>query len=391
MKILFRIFIFALCLCVAAFSDVGAEEAPLSPAIDIIRGDSRLVKCCVGGERVNFSAGEFTDLVGADFSYLTLNTLPPVSSGVLKVAGVDAVPGQILSLSGLDLLSFLPAKDFEGSCSFGFTAAASGWESKELQCIIRFSETPQFAPIAVSAVLDTYKNVSVSKALGAYDPDGDSLDYAIEKYPENGTVSLKDGVATYTPKTGYCGKDSFSYYVCDDWGGKSQVAVATVTVKENDGGIYFADMAGESEHLAAIKLAEGEVMTYSLIGDSYYFAPLEKVSRIDYAVMLVFAAGIDVPQKLYPTNVFTDTKGQHRGKLLCLEAAVIGGLIKVEGESFRPNDPITVEEAVAMTERAFEDDAPTIGSAYFESADGQLTRKDAAVLLCAVYEEARAD
>lgn len=378
-------FLLALCICLAATLAVNAATAPLSPGLEVIKAESKLIKCSVGGQRVSFVPEDITSLVGTDFEYLTLTTLPPLSCGVLKVAGVDALPGQTLSASGLALLSFHPAAGFASSCSFGFRVSATGWESDEIQCLIRYSETPRFSPVAASAQIKTYKNVSVTAELAAYDPDGDPLEYTIEQYPTGGTVSIKDGVAVYTPTKGFSGKDSFSYYATDDWGNKSEVAVATVTVEENTGGIYFADMQNSAEHLAAIRMSETEVMTYRLIGDSYYFSPLEEVSRIDYAVMLVCAAGIEVPKKLYPTNIFTDTAAQSHGKRLYLEAAVVNGLVEVEGDLFRPNDIITLEEAIAMTERATDGEG-CIGTAWFGDGTEGLTKKDAAVLLCAVYQ-----
>jgi len=158
-------------------------------------------------------------------------------------------------------------------------------------------------------------------------------------------------------------------------------------VTENESGIYFADMKGSAEHLAAIRMSEEEVMTYCLIGDSYYFSPAEEVSRIDFAVMLVSAMGIKVSDKQYPTDVFTDTATQSKGKRLYLEAAVTNGVVEVQGDSFRPNDSISVSDALAMAERAAgEAGTLSIGTAWFENGEELLTKKNAALLLCGVYD-----
>ncbi len=386
MRKFIRALAFTLCLLIAS-GLIAKADAPLSTGIEVLKAETRLIKCSVGGERVGFTQAEIKELVGADFDYLTLSTLPPLSCGVLKVAGVDAVPNQKLSSAGIALLSFLPASGFTESCSFGFTVAAKGWESDEIECVIRFSEIPRFAPIAVSAQLKTYKNVSVSAPLGAYDPDGDTIEYVVEEYPTGGSISFSGGNVTYTPVNGFCGEDSFSYYAVDDWGKKSGTAKASVTVAENESGIYFADMKGSAEHLAAIRMSEEEVMTYCLIGDSYYFSPAEEVSRIDFAVMLVSAMGIEVSDKQYPTDVFTDTATQSKGKRLYLEAAVTNGVVEVQGDSFRPNDSISVSDALAMAERAAgEAGALSIGTAWFENGEELLTKKNAALLLCGVYD-----
>lgn len=382
MKKLFKILALALCLWSVAGQGVGATADLLSPGIEVIRAETRLIKCSVGGERVRFTPEEIGELVGADFDYLTVKTLPPLSAGVLKVAGVDAIPDQVLSLSGTALLSFLPDSDFKGECSFTFVVAAAGWESEEIECIVRYSESPRFAPIAVSATLSTYKNVSATLPLVDYDPDGDPLRYVVERYPTGGKVVFKDGEMIYTPTAGFCGKDSFTYRTVDDWGKESNTATVTVQVKESGTGIYFADMEGDPRHLAAIRICEDSVMTYSLIGDSYYFSPEESVSRIDYAIMLVCATGTEVTEKTYPTDIFADTSGQSRLKRLYLEAAVVKGIVEADCDDFRPDDPITTEEAVAMTERALGDRAASIGTPWL---DGRfLCKGAAAMLLCAV-------
>ncbi len=386
MKKLIRIIAVALCLCIAAGVSATARGGLLSPGITVLTAETRLIKCSVGGERVRFTGAEIKKLVGAEFEYLTLSTLPPLSSGVLKVAGLDAVPDQKLSTAGIELLSFVPCGDFEGSCSFGFTVAAAGWESNEIECVIRFSEAPRFSPIAVSATLKTYKNISVTAPLGAYDPDGDSFEYVVEEYPARGSISFSEDRVTYTPEESFCGVDSFTYHTVDAWGERSNTAKATVTVEENANGIHFADMEGKAEHLAAVRMSEEEVMTYKLVGDSYYFSPTEEVSRIDFAVMLISATGLKVEDKLYPTDIFCDTAAQSKGKRLYLEAAVVNGIVEVEGDDFRPNESITFADALGMVERAAGEKEVSIGTAWFGSGNQALTKKDAAVLLCSLFE-----
>ena len=377
--------IFSLVLCAALCINSAGTEA-VSPGIEVIRGETRLLKCCVNGQRVGFTTEEFERLTGVEFSYLTLCSLPDLKDGVLKFAGVDAVRGQRISPSGLSLLSFVPSSGFKGSGGFTFTVAAEGWESREISCLIRFSETVNFAPIAVSSEFRTYEDVSVTKKLPTYDPDGDALSYVVELYPSNGTLEIDEGKATYTPSEGFTGADSFTYHAEDGYGNKSVSAKADIIVRKSGSGIYFADMQEDSAHLDAILAAENDIMTYTLIGDSYYFTPDEKVSRIDFAVMLVSAAGVEVPEKKYPTDIFVDTAEQSRGKRLCLEAAVTNGFIKADSASFRPDEGISIADAASMTENALSKTAKGIGCAYFGDETRCLTKKDAARMLAAFAE-----
>lgn len=379
--------LFALALVLGAVLYVNAARgAAISPGIEVLRAETKLVKCCVNGGRVGFTAEEIEALTGTSFEHITVCSLPDIKDGVLKLAGVDVIKGQSISASGLQLLKFVPASGFKGSSGFGFTVNASGWESKQLSCVIRFSETVNFAPIAVGTDISTYKNVSVTKPLGTYDPDGDALTYVIESYPMGGTLVIDGGVATYTPSEGFVGSDSFVYRAVDGYGQESDAVKAWITVADSKSGIFFEDMRGSNAHLAAIIVAENDVMTYTLLGDSYYFAPDEPVSRIDFAVMLVSAAGIKVPDKTYPTDIFTDTASQSREKRLYLEAAVTGGLITVEADTFCPDEAISVSDAVSMTERALKEGSEAISSAYYENASRCLTKEDAAVMLSLLLE-----
>lgn len=389
MKRIRRFFILAAAVCAALYC-YSLKGGAVSPGLEVLRSETKLVKCCVNGGRVSFTAEEFETLTGTELEYLTVRSLPSVKDGVLKLAGVDVVKGQKISASGVQLLKFVPASGFTGTGVFTFTVSSDRWASSEISCEIKFSETVNFAPIAVSEGFNTYENVSVTKRLSAYDPDGDELTYVIERYPAGGTLVIDGGEATYTPIGGFTGADSFVYRVLDGYGNKSEAATASVTVSGSKSGIYFADMKGDSAHLSAILAAENDIMTYTLIGDSYYFTPDEKVSRIDFAVMLVSAAGIKVPDKAYPTDIFTDTSSQSREKRLYLEAAVTSGLIDADTETgaFRPDEAISVSDAVAMTEKALSEDSAAISSAYYENADRELTKKDAAVVLSCLVGDA---
>ncbi len=379
MKRLFRLS----CLVLALLFVCGTSVSALSPALEVIRAESRLVKCCAGGARVSFSAEEFLTLTGTDFEYLTVTKTPPLSDGVLKLAGVDVFPGQRVSLSGLSYLSFVPSRSFEGETCFSFSVAAVGWEGKESKCVIRYAERENMPPVAVSTTVETYKNLTVSAALGVYDPDGDKTTQLIRRYPHGGTLHVEDGVLTYTPREGFLGADSFVYTAVDSFGNKSDSATVDIKVTESKSGIYFADMRDSAAHLAAIRAAEEELVTYTLIGNSYYFEPAEEVSRIDFAVMLVTAAGAALPHKPYPTDIFTDTGKESREKRMYLETAVTSGFIKVDSPTFRPKDAITLREAVEMTEKALTEGAASISSAFYER-DGNLTKEDAVILLSAV-------
>ena len=86
--------------------------------------------------------------------------------------------------------------------------------------------TPNTSPSthdqAIAAYIDTPKDI----ALEANDSEGDSLRYFIVQGPSYGMLSGVPPIVTYTPNTGFKGKDSFTFRVND---GQADSNIATVT------------------------------------------------------------------------------------------------------------------------------------------------------------------
>jgi hypothetical protein len=90
------------------------------------------------------------------------------------------------------------------------------------------------APTAVDQSADALRNSQanvIDVLAGDTDPDGDSLSVYSVGSASDGTVSLSDGVVTYTPQAGFVGADSFTYTISDGYGGMD---TATVNVTVND-------------------------------------------------------------------------------------------------------------------------------------------------------------
>lgn len=87
-------------------------------------------------------------------------------------------------------------------------------------------------PIALSKSATTTVNTPVIIHLEGVD-DGTITAYQIHSHPDNGTVSLSGGQASYVPSQNYTGPDSFSYTVTDDVGNISLAAQVTLTVMED--------------------------------------------------------------------------------------------------------------------------------------------------------------
>lgn len=82
-------------------------------------------------------------------------------------------------------------------------------------------------PVAISQFVVVEMNTTKTIILQGTDVDGDSLTYAIDTSPLQGTVSLTGATAVYIPNDNYTGIDSFTFTVND---GKVDSAPATVGI-----------------------------------------------------------------------------------------------------------------------------------------------------------------
>ncbi|HNI43358.1 MAG TPA: Ig-like domain-containing protein, partial [Chitinophagales bacterium] len=95
--------------------------------------------------------------------------------------------------------------------------------------------TPQNqAPIAVDDAgnSDGGNAVTINVLANDSDPDGDPLSISSYTQPAHGTITVNNGVFTYTPNAGFEGTDQFTYTVCDDHG-NCDVATVTINVTNN--------------------------------------------------------------------------------------------------------------------------------------------------------------
>lgn len=350
MKLL-KLFIFCTFIALLLALGVSATSEDISPAIGYLRSTTTLEKCSVGGETVNFAQNDFIDTIGAKFDYIVISELP--EKGVLTLNGVKVLAGQTIPVASLDYLKFNPDSNTPQTCSFTFTTRASGWENTEVPCHISVLETANFSPIASDGSLKTMEDIAVYGSLKVVEPDNDNVSYNIIKYPRNGYARVsKDGSIVYTPETGYTGTDSLVYTVTDRFGNLSEEATVDIEVLENKSGIVFEDLKTSPTHLSAIKMAEKNIMTYKNENGVYTFSPDEKVSKIDYLVMLMSATQLDQDLTAVADTDFFDDSKLSAGRKGYLARALSLGIVNINQGIFNPLDNITKAEAAVMTAKA---------------------------------------
>ncbi len=342
--------------------DIGkgnGEVGMVSPALYQLAEQHGMAMSAMVGNPVQFTKDDFLRAANlSDFTYLVITSVPSEKDGKLLVGSTTVETGQRISATNIEQLSFSGAKNSTGG-SFGFAVDGGAYS---YTCRVRFTRTVNYAPTLrgtpkLELALSTYNGTFTEGRLRAYDPEGDALTFRIVTPPRHGSVILTDtrtGAYEYQPKNGYTGTDSFSYAVFDKFGNWSPSGEVTVTVTGQKTSLTYADVEKGTLYNAAITMTEHGIMSGDAVGGKQYFRPDEKITRAEFVVAMLHAAGItDVPDA--EKTPFADDAEIENSMKGYLTAAYSLGYItgSVSGGKcyFRPDDEITRAEAAVLISR----------------------------------------
>ena len=333
-------------LCVNAF----AASYGLSPAIGVLKADTVMQKSGVSNTDVKFSIEDFEKTTGKSISYIVISSTPAEEAGVLSLHGERVTSGQTIPASSVSYLVFSPKAENLATTSFSFRAGAPDWTETDIPCIITMKSSINLAPIASDEELQTFAGIPVVHTLAVADPNGDDTKIQITSYPRNGSVSVNtNGTVIYTPKDGYSGKDTFCYTATDKYGMVSGEAKVSIEVDKNNKNIVFADMNGSDAYACAVMMADSNVMVYERRDGEYFFSPTEKVTRIDYLVMLITALGMEKEVNVCEDTLFDDDEILTNVAKGYLALALQKEIVALGNGKFMPTENITRGEAEQMT------------------------------------------
>lgn len=334
------------------------ETAPaVSYGLRVLAAREEMVFAGLCGNEISFVAEDICRAMNlSELDYVTVRSLPAPGEGTLFVGSVGASEGQVISAGSLSLLSFAAADDTKPSeAVMTLSVNGSDYAMTCRLCLLdrlNYTPTVALAP-AVSLQIETYRDLPTAGTVSAYDPEGDEITYEIVRYASHGRVTLADrhtGAYVYTPDRGYTGQDSFDYVVRDRYGNYSTSATVSITVTAPPASVSYADIDGEGNAAAILKVSDMGLMNGTRVGGETYFKPSEAISRVEFLVTALQAAGITADRVAgLGDPSFADTAdipvAMRPYVSYAVQKSYVGGKAGENGLCFQPNDPITRAEA----------------------------------------------
>ena len=333
---------------------------PVSYGLRVLAAREEMVFAGLQGNEISFTAEDIRRAMNlSELNYVTIRSLPNPGEGTLFVGSVGAAEGQVISAGSLSLLSFAAADDSKPTVAT-MSVSVNGSDyavTCRLYLLDRLNYTPTVALApAISLRIETYKDLPTAGTVSAYDPEGDEITYEITRYASHGRVSLTDrhtGAYVYTPDPGYVGQDSFDYVVRDRYGNYSTSATVSIQVSPRPATVTYADIGGEGNAAAILTVSEWGLMNGTRMGSENYFKPSASVSRLEFLVMAMEAAGITAETvSTAPSPALEDVESIPVAMRAYVGYALQKGYINgktVDGKIFlRPDEEITRAEAAVV-------------------------------------------
>ena len=333
--------------------------APVSYGLRVLAAREEMVFAGLCGNEISFTAEDIRRAMNlSELDYVTIRRLPHVGEGTLFVGAMGASEGQVISAGSLSQLSFAAADDTAPSeATMEVSVNGSDYAVTCRLCLLdRLNYTPTVSLAStVSLNISTYPDVATAGTVSAYDPEGDTLTYEIVRYAAHGRVTLTNrhtGAYVYTPDAGFSGQDSFDYVVYDRYGNYSTSATVSITVTAGSVPTY-ADVEDRGDAAAILAVSVAGLMNGTQVGSEVYFKPEDSISRVEFLVTAMEAAGITsetvasakrpdfadaaaIPTAMRPFVGYAVEKQYISGKT-------------VDGQlCLRPNDSITHAEAAVI-------------------------------------------
>ena len=362
----------------------------VSPGMDVIASELTMNKSGTVNTVLAFNAEDFDFALGFKVDAITIRSLPPENEGVLMLGTLGLSSGQKISRKSLSSLRFVPTSSHESQSSFTFTGGNGGQYA--VTCNLYVLSGVNLAPTA-SLVNDCYfscsgyRDIPLYGAMKAADPEGDALSYEIISYPKHGILSIYDvscGSYSYTPASGYTGRDSFTYVASDCYGNRSEEIKVQLKIAKQPQGTVLSDMTGHWAYTAAVKAISSGIMQAENTEKGVIFSPDTAMTRAEFLAAAMTAAGYKV--KGSKTTAFIDDydiPADYKGYVAAAkDLGFVNGVACGGVYRFYPNEPVTRAEASVILQKIFGIETPVVKAAFADQSAVPSWASDALSSLC---------
>ena len=173
------------------------------------------------------------------------------------------------SVSGTGpVVTYTPAAGYVGPDMFSFMASDGEWNTEVAYVCIDVKVSSNHPPTADAQNVSVAEDNSLSIALTASDPDGDTLSYSFTAAGHGTLTPGLNNSVVYQPALNYFGPDSFDFTVDDGHGATATATIQITVTPVNDAPVTDAQsLATDEDTSLAIVLTasdvEGDALSFS--------------------------------------------------------------------------------------------------------------------------------
>ncbi len=288
-----------------------------------------------------FSADDFIKNTnppgGKSLVSVKFNQITNPTAGNLKIKGNIVIKGSTVSVNDLNNLTFVPVQGYEGEAIFTWTANYGGATSPYPGAVIITIGSGVKTP----SILQENKNENENEQIKQENKQ------AVEKEEKPKTEEKKETTETTEKKP-------ISYTKIDHEKGLKP--------------LRYEDMLTHWGAYSAGMLASRGYVIGEDYGNNFYFRPEEKITRLDYILMINSIFGIQPADSLV-NNPFSDKNVPDyilKAAISAYSFDVIEGMKGKDGRMYlNPYDPISRAEAVTIIDYALRLDTHGVDDAEF--------------------------
>ncbi|MBL8788063.1 MAG: tandem-95 repeat protein, partial [Deltaproteobacteria bacterium] len=175
-----------------------------------------------------------------------------VDGDALTVTSVTQPANGQVTLSG-GVVRFTPAASFFGTTSFTYTISdgKGGTATATVNVTVNAINHPPVARNDAITVAEDSGATIVDVLANDTEPDGQAMTVTAVTQPQNGSVTLVNGVVRFTPNADFSGQTSFGYTVSDALGKTASATVNVTVTPVNDPPVAVNDTLTVAEDAAA--------------------------------------------------------------------------------------------------------------------------------------------